>query len=275
MIKAAFSNYIKATNVAGSQKATSYIRAIDILSQLLSYESFGFDDCKNVWQVESVARLHQLYLFVLQQSRIRENNLWHIEGIAKSYLSNGFCSAALNSLMKFLVEFEFEKKLLSNLNPESNTVKGVDLNYPTFLLSEIEKKEGKNVLREVKIRTNQNVFRKVILENYNNSCCITGLNIPDVNIASHIVPWVEDKKIRLDPTNGLCLSATYDAAFDKNLISLDEDYRIVLSKYISDYYSSSSVNEYFIKKKGMKINLPTHYLPNQSYLDIHRKKCNF
>ena len=76
----------------------------------------------------------------------------------------------------------------------------------------------------MKVRSNQHVFRKMILNIYNQSCCITGLNIPEVNRASHIIPWSEDQTIRLDPRNGLCLSATYDAAFDKYLISLDDDY---------------------------------------------------
>jgi putative restriction endonuclease len=274
-MKDIFTDYIKSTNVIGSQKATSYIRAIDILNQLIIHHPFSFVDCKNIWQVESIERIHELYLFVLHQSKKEENNLWHIEGIAKSYLANGFCSAAINCFMKFLVEFKFEQSLLNNLNGKEKVVDSVNFIYPSCLLEGLEHHEGQEVVREVKVRTNQNVFRKVILKIYNNSCCITGLNIPEINIASHIVPWVEDTSIRLDPANGLCLSATYDAAFDKHLISLDEDYRIIVSKHINDCYSSNSVNEYFIKKEGMRINLPDSFQPKQSYLEIHRNNCNF
>lgn len=104
------------------------------------------------------------------------------------------------------------------------------------------------------------------------ACCITGLNIPQVNRASHIVAWADDASRRLDPSNGLYLSATYDAAFDKNLISLDDDYRIILAKDIKDHYTSDSVNEYFIKKEGQQISLPSRYSPNQKYLAQHRSK---
>lgn len=273
MIKSAYTDYIKATNIAGSQKANSYIKAIDILNMLIRHEPQGFYDIEDVWQVVSVDRLYQLYLFVLQQSKNKESNLWEVEGIPKSYLANGFCSAALKSFMKFLVEFEFEQRLLSKLTEEKNQINETDLHYPNCLLDGIEKREGREVIREVNVRTNQNVFRKVILQIYNQSCCITGLNIPEVNRASHIVPWVDDKRIRLDPANGLCLSATYDAAFDQHLISLDEDYRIILSKHINDFYTTSSVNEYFIKKQGLKINLPNSYQPKKSYLEIHRNNC--
>ncbi|MEL0658676.1 hypothetical protein V6255_05925 [Psychromonas arctica] len=88
MIKNAFTDYIKATNLNGSQKANSYIKALDILSSLIKHEPYGFNDCKDIWKVESVERLYQLYVFVLQQSKKKDNNLWEIEGIAKSYLAN-------------------------------------------------------------------------------------------------------------------------------------------------------------------------------------------
>ena len=88
--------------------------------------------------------------------------------------------------------------------------------------------------------------------------------------ASHIIPWAEDESKRLDPSNGLCLSATYDAAFDRNLISLDNDYRIIVSKEISDYYTRDCVKEHFLKKAGEVIALPERYSPNRGYLEKHR-----
>ncbi|OQK18313.1 hypothetical protein AU255_10985 [Methyloprofundus sedimenti] len=132
-----------------------------------------------------------------------------------------------------------------------------------------------DVIRSVKTRSNQYVFRKIILKIYNQSCCITGLNIQTVNRASHIIPWAEDKTIRLDPRNGLCLSATYDAAFDEHLISLDDDYRVIISKGIKDYYTNESVRAYFKNKEGVKICLPVKYLPNKINLAAHRDKGEF
>jgi putative restriction endonuclease len=101
------------------------------------------------------------------------------------------------------------------------------------------------------------------------------MNIPEVNRASHIVSWAEDPSKRLDPSNGLYLSATYDAAFDKHLISLDDDYRIILSSGIKDHYTNESVTDYFVKKEGHKINLPSSYQPNKKYLAKHRSLGHF
>ncbi|QTA93412.1 HNH endonuclease [Desulfonema magnum] len=75
--------------------------------------------------------------------------------------------------------------------------------------------EGKTRDVVVKSRINQNFFRQMILASYNNTCCITGMFVPDLLIASHIVPWSVDEDNRLNPSNGLCLNALHDRAFDK------------------------------------------------------------
>ena len=79
----------------------------------------------------------------------------------------------------------------------------------------------------------------------------------------------------MDPHNGLCLSATYDAAFDKHLISLDQDFRVILSREIKDHYTSESVQTYFTKIEGTTIELPKRFQPEQKYLEVHRKAGNF
>lgn len=88
--------------------------------------------------------------------------------------------------------------------------------------------EGRVRVATAKIRLTQSRFRRWILQIYDLKCCVTGLAVPEVLRASHIVGWSEDARVRMNPSNGLCLSATYDAAFDRHLISFDEDYRFFL-----------------------------------------------
>jgi putative restriction endonuclease len=274
--KTAFSNFINDTNVAGSGKAKSYIRALDLLSEMLQKKPLGFSDCKNLWVVVSIDRLHELYLFVINEGKKGDASAWNISDIPTSYLQNGYCSAALKSYQEFLVEHVYQQQLLGvfdqHTGDEDELVGKLkqDIRYPKFLLDNLDKKQGKEVVRSVRVRVNQNVFRLMLLKIYNESCCITGLNIPEVNRASHIIPWSDDDDLRLNPHNGLFLSATYDAAFDKKLISLDEDFRIIISKDISDHYKSDIVKEYFHKKAGDRITLPSSYLPKQEYLEVHR-----
>ncbi len=69
-------------------------------------------------------------------------------------------------------------------------------------------------------RVHQAFFRDAVLSSYDGMCCITRLSIPEVLIASHIVPWRLDESLRADPTNGVCLSATFDKLFDCGMISI-------------------------------------------------------
>jgi len=279
--KESFTQYININNVDGSGKAKSYVRALDLLSEMLAYKSFGFDDCKNIWSITSVERLHELYLFVLAEARKQDASVWNIQGISKSYLQSGYCSAALKSYQEFLVEYNYEHNVLTAFDEytgdesEFTNQLDIDVNIPGFLIEGLDEMQGREVVRSVTVRSNQNVFRKMILKIYNQSCCITGLNIPDVNRASHIIPWAEDASKRLDPRNGLCLSATYDAAFDRCLISLDDEYRMIISSDIKEHYTNESVNEYFVRKEGTQITLPASYKPSKDYLAVHRARGCF
>jgi len=127
---------------------------------------------------------------------------------------------------------------------------------------------GKERERIVKVRVNQSFFRSAILTSYNSKCCITGLNIPELLIASHIKPWKDDTENRTNPQNGLCLNALHDKAFDKGYITVTTDYKVKTSKYFSEF--GSDINEeFFMKYEGFAINLPEKFLPKKEFLDYH------
>ena len=131
-------------------------------------------------------------------------------------------------------------------------------------------KEGFDKTRLVKTRVNQNIFRTMILATYNNRCCITGINNSDLLIASHIVPWSKDEKNRLNPTNGLCLNALHDKAFDKGLITISaKDYTIRISSKLKIKTPISHITTNFISFEGVQINLPDKFLPSIEQLKIH------
>ena len=110
----------------------------------------------------------------------------------------------------------------------------------------------------------------MILATYNNTCCITGINNPDLLIASHIVPWSKDEKNRLNPTNGLCLNALHDKAFDKGLITISaKDYTIRVSSKLKSKKAVLCITDNFINFDGIQINLPDKFLPSIQQLKIH------
>ena len=87
----------------------------------------------------------------------------------------------------------------------------------------------------IQSRVGQGTFRKSLFEKYHGRCLITGINHPNLLIASHIKPWaVSSNKERLSVDNGLLLSATYDRLFDSGLITFDRKGKIFLSSLIGE-----------------------------------------
>lgn len=121
----------------------------------------------------------------------------------------------------------------------------------------------------VKTRVNQSFFRSAILSSYDSTCCITGLSVSELLIASHIIPWSIDMNERTNPRNGLCLNSLHDKAFDKGFISVTPDYEIKISEILNVKLNESIVNDYFIKYKNTKIRLPERFVPKKEFLDYH------
>jgi putative restriction endonuclease len=115
---------------------------------------------------------------------------------------------------------------------------------------DIEEK-GIEKQRLVKTRVNQYRFRKLVLSNYTETCCITGIRQPDLLIASHITSWSKYENNRLNPMNGLCLNALHDRAFDKGLITVMADnYTIKVSTKLRSKDRDSISEDYFLKYDG-------------------------
>jgi putative restriction endonuclease len=118
-------------------------------------------------------------------------------------------------------------------------------------------------------RVNQSFFRKSILASYENKCCISGLNLNSMLIASHIIPWNKDEKNRLNPSNGLCLNALYDKAFDKGFITVNSNFEIIISNTILRLEETKYLNDNFIKIHKNKIRIPQKFLPQKEFLEYH------
>ena len=81
-------------------------------------------------------------------------------------------------------------------------------------------------------RVGQSFFRTAVLSAYNGRCCITELSVPSLLVASHIVPWRHDRANRVNPRNGLLLSALHDKAFDNGLLTVADDMTVRVSRVI-------------------------------------------
>lgn len=131
--------------------------------------------------------------------------------------------------------------------------------------------EGKTREQLVKVRVNQSFFRSSILASYNNTCCITGIQHPELLIAGHIKPWSFDEKNRLNPQNGIAINALHDKAFETGLITITTDYKIKVSSILLKQKKNKSIADYFLKYENQKIILPSRFLPDIEFLKYHNE----
>jgi hypothetical protein len=125
--------------------------------------------------------------------------------------------------------------------------------------------------RTVRVRLAQGFFRRTVLAAYQNQCCVSGNPVPELLIASHILPWASHPEHRVNPRNGLCLSRLHDGAFDQGLIAFDDDYRLILSRRLRDQLSHQSIHDNFACYEGKPMNLPEKFYPDRVFLAGHRE----
>jgi putative restriction endonuclease len=120
-----------------------------------------------------------------------------------------------------------------------------------------------------KIRVHQTFFRDAVLSAYEETCCITGLNVKECLVASHIVPWSVSEQYRTDPHNGLCLTATFDRLFDCGLITLTANLEVTVSDALLSN-RDRRIQELICRFHGAPMIRPRRFLPAQNHLQWHR-----
>ncbi|MCE2654549.1 MAG: HNH endonuclease [Planctomycetaceae bacterium] len=121
-----------------------------------------------------------------------------------------------------------------------------------------------------KQRLHQSFFREAVVSSYEGRCCVTGLPLDDCLVAGHIIPWSVDERRRADPTNGLCMSATFDRLFDRGLITVRDDLTLEVCPRIRAM-NDQSVVELVLSRHGRPIHRPARFLPDPDCLRWHRK----
>ena len=129
---------------------------------------------------------------------------------------------------------------------------------------------GEDREQMVRTRVNQQFFRTAVLPSYRQRCCITGLNIAPLLIASHIKPWTVCAlgTERTNPRNGLCLNALHDKAFDKGLITVLPNFTVRVSSKVTSCANSDGA-AFLAKYDKQPITLPEKFTPNREYLEYH------
>jgi putative restriction endonuclease len=129
--------------------------------------------------------------------------------------------------------------------------------------------EGAERERLTRVRVHQQFFRASVLASYEFRCCITGLAVPELLNASHIVPWSHDPKHRTNPSNGLCLNTLHDRAFDRGLITITPEFQILVSPKLSS--PKTKTQDLLWLYHNTPIRLPEKFFPATAFLEYHNQ----
>jgi len=127
-------------------------------------------------------------------------------------------------------------------------------------------------IQSVRVRLVQRFFREAVLAGYEYHCSICDLELVELLTASHIIPWSRNVERRADPRNGLALCAIHDRAFDRGLISIDESFRVLLSRRLKTKTTNRLYLVALLEIESKTISLPNRFLPDPVALAFHRQE---
>ncbi len=275
MTRQGFIDFNTRLSPENSRKASSYAMAIRILDEVLPHQSVIDLHRQSLYDISDVADIEGLIeLVLIEQAKMRrgEKSIFDYgHPNQSSYPLKSFCSAALKSLKQYAI-YEQEVMEADRIVAEETDPKTISKR----LIAHFDiSKEGEDKVSQTKRRKGQDYFRRMILANYGGRCALTGIDIPQLLLASHIIPWSDKthKQDRLNPCNGICLSALYDKAFDQGLITISpDDYSVILSSALRENETKEYFDKHFGCIKGQKLTMPAEYLPNRDFLAYHRDK---
>ncbi|HOO51798.1 MAG TPA: HNH endonuclease [Alphaproteobacteria bacterium] len=180
-----------------------------------------------------------------------------------------------NSAIAELKTSTFSFNNLAELYSTLDKVYRLSASLPDVPLQKFQEEKAKlpqttEAERLVVQRVGQNLFRDALIKYWDGRCPLTGITDTPLLRASHIVSWAECESDaqRLDVHNGLLLSALWDAAFDKGLVSFGDDGTVLTSPNLSVEAKKA------LQIEGIALLLGLTELHHKN-LAIHRKKYGF
>lgn len=126
---------------------------------------------------------------------------------------------------------------------------------------------------QIEVYNRGTIFRREVVKLYDQTCCVTGLRVAATFTitmvdACHIVPFAKSFDNSLN--NGIALCPNLHRAFDRGLFSVDENYRVVLSRKFTENEASPFS---FRNLAGTQLALPRErrFAPSKNAFAWHRE----
>lgn len=104
-------------------------------------------------------------------------------------------------------------------------------------------------------------FRATVLSRHDRTCPVSGVDHPGLLDVAHVLPWSDYPEHRADLSNVLALSKTHHAAFDRELFTIDQDYRLCVNPSFET--QSDLLQRTIIDRAGERISIPDDSLKPQ------------
>lgn len=195
------------------------------------YEVFvGFDISKHDGQATQSPSI-QVKEDALQNAHTHAFAIYHRQSgeIAVAFRPEFFVEYALNAASLHLTgKASADMSLLNNLDTLTETQ-----------IVSVKNRERQIVLSQIARKFRATDFRKRVLGAYDHRCAVCGIQLELID-AAHIIPVAASTSTD-ETKNGIALCKLHHTAFDRNLISFDERYKIEVSDHEIDRLTAENL----------------------------------
>jgi len=103
-------------------------------------------------------------------------------------------------------------------------------------------------------------------------CPVSGVDHPGLLDVAHVLSWSDFPEFRADMSNMLPLSKTHHAAFDRELFTIDRDYRLQVNPEFET--KNDLLQRTIIDRAGERVELPDGSV-DTSYVDQHNAELEW
>jgi putative restriction endonuclease len=205
------------------------------------------------------------YAFISDELALALQNPVSRNEVKITILEKYFSGKSINSIKTpVLYSEEVKKDIL--YDPEENYARKVIRKFEQMNLEEWEE--------ELILRSH--IFRKAVLEKYDGRCAISGMklefgkNVSMVD-ACHIIPFADAQGDTI--SNGIALSPTFHRAFDRGLVSVSDDFRVLIHPRLTDHFPEVGIRQF----NQLPLHLPSdsRFYPSPEKFAQHRQRFAF
>ncbi|MEX1187982.1 MAG: HNH endonuclease [Bacteroidia bacterium] len=258
-----------------SPELVAYFQKIGLLlspeygNKLLIHMPFYHLQSSGFWHLKTISGFERM----LTSSNSPKSLKAMSEYIEYAQLSPELYHAMLNPIERevlrtILINKYFPDSSLSYTQIEASTKLYLELEENIFLNGAVTDTET-----EMEYEVRGSLFKQRVPKIYNYRCAISGLQVSSTLSISmvdacHIQPWSLNHIDTIQ--NGICLTPTLHRAFDRGLIAISDDYRVIISEsFMEDKNSSYAISQF--NRKPLLLPHKKEYAPSLDFIAWHRE----